>query len=198
MVASPAPGSKLLPASKIRLTFSSTVTDALGSSRPTLSPASPGSWRQTSTATPSSSRRPASGSPLGSRVRVVPAPVGGGDRAGGHQPPEHQPDLVRRAGRARPLASSSCSPSRATSRCRGTRPADRSRTPPRAQAAAAVEPAAGHVPLALSEHTGGAPGGSGSPTQDERDHPGRRDDIRARARHRRRRGRGRRCVARCC
>jgi hypothetical protein len=46
MVASPAPGSTLLPASKIRLTFSSTVTDALGSSKPTLSPATSGKWHK--------------------------------------------------------------------------------------------------------------------------------------------------------
>ncbi|HEY5195651.1 MAG TPA: L,D-transpeptidase [Solirubrobacteraceae bacterium] len=46
MVASPAPGGTLLPASKIRLTFSSTVTDALGSSKPTLSPATSGSWHK--------------------------------------------------------------------------------------------------------------------------------------------------------
>jgi len=69
MVASPAPGSKLLPASRIRLTFSSTVTDALGSSRPTLTPATSGSWHKldshTLEFTPSGF-----GVPLGSQVHV--------------------------------------------------------------------------------------------------------------------------------
>jgi hypothetical protein len=46
MVVSPAPGSTLLPASKIRLTFSSTVSDALGSGKPTISPATPGAWHE--------------------------------------------------------------------------------------------------------------------------------------------------------
>jgi len=83
MVASPAPGSKLLPASRIRLTFSSTVTDALGSSRPTLTPASAGSWHNldshTLEFTPSGF-----GVPLGSEVHVglprsisVTGPAGG-------------------------------------------------------------------------------------------------------------------------
>jgi len=75
MVASPAPGSTLLPASKIRLTFSSTVTDALGSSRPTLAPATSGSWHKldshTLEFTPSGF-----GVALGSRVRLgLPRPI---------------------------------------------------------------------------------------------------------------------------
>lgn len=69
MVASPAPGSKLLPASKIRLTFSSSVTDALGSSRPTLSPASPGSWHNLDSHTLEFSPS-GFGLPLGSQVHV--------------------------------------------------------------------------------------------------------------------------------
>jgi peptidoglycan hydrolase-like protein with peptidoglycan-binding domain len=44
-VASPAPAGKLSPAAPIRLTFSQTVAQALGSSRPKLSPAVPGSWK---------------------------------------------------------------------------------------------------------------------------------------------------------
>ncbi|HEX3874307.1 MAG TPA: hypothetical protein VHW26_09185 [Solirubrobacteraceae bacterium] len=46
MVSSPAPGATLLPASRIRLTFSSTVTDAIGSAKPKLSPATSGSWHK--------------------------------------------------------------------------------------------------------------------------------------------------------
>ncbi len=70
MVASPAPGSELLPASRIRLTFSSPVTEAVGSARPTLTPAIPGSWHKldshTLEFTPSGF-----GAPLGSKVQVV-------------------------------------------------------------------------------------------------------------------------------
>ncbi|HWH10992.1 MAG TPA: L,D-transpeptidase [Solirubrobacteraceae bacterium] len=70
MVASPAPGGRLLPASRIRLTFSSTVTAALGSSRPTLSPATSGSWHKVDSHTlvfaPSGF-----GIALGSQVHVV-------------------------------------------------------------------------------------------------------------------------------
>jgi peptidoglycan hydrolase-like protein with peptidoglycan-binding domain len=46
VVANPAPGSQLTPATKIRLTFSSTVSDALGSGAPTLTPATSGSWHE--------------------------------------------------------------------------------------------------------------------------------------------------------
>jgi hypothetical protein len=70
MVASPAPGGTLLPASRIRLTFSSTVTDALGSAKPTLSPATSGSWHKVDSHTlvfsPSGF-----GIALGSQVHVV-------------------------------------------------------------------------------------------------------------------------------
>jgi len=43
---SPMPGAQLGPASPIRLTFSEPVADALGGSRPQLSPRTPGRWRQ--------------------------------------------------------------------------------------------------------------------------------------------------------
>jgi L,D-transpeptidase-like protein len=43
-VASPAPGTKIQPHSKITLTFSKSVTAALGSTRPPVSPATPGTW----------------------------------------------------------------------------------------------------------------------------------------------------------
>jgi len=43
-VASPAPGSKIEPRTSITLTFSRPVSSALGSSRPPVSPATPGSW----------------------------------------------------------------------------------------------------------------------------------------------------------
>ena len=47
LIASPAPGSNLSPAAPITLTFSEPVAKLLGSSLPTLSPATAGSWRQT-------------------------------------------------------------------------------------------------------------------------------------------------------
>jgi hypothetical protein len=43
-VASPAPGTQILPDTPITLTFSKTVDAALGSSRPPVSPATPGIW----------------------------------------------------------------------------------------------------------------------------------------------------------
>ncbi|HET7760083.1 MAG TPA: L,D-transpeptidase family protein [Gaiellaceae bacterium] len=45
-VVDPAPGTHVAPATPITLTFSKPVADALGSSRPALSPRMPGGWRQ--------------------------------------------------------------------------------------------------------------------------------------------------------
>ncbi len=47
-VASPAPGSSIGPATPISLTFSKSVSAALGTSRPPVSPATAGSWQQVS------------------------------------------------------------------------------------------------------------------------------------------------------
>jgi len=69
VLASPAPGSNLPPASPITLTFSQPVATLLGSSLPTLSPATPGSWRRrdshTLVFTPSGL-----GQPLGTQLRL--------------------------------------------------------------------------------------------------------------------------------
>ncbi len=75
LLATPAPGSNLAPAGAITLTFSEPVATLLGSSRPTLTPATPGSWRETDSHTlvftPSGL-----GAPLGSQLSVaLPAPV---------------------------------------------------------------------------------------------------------------------------
>ena len=43
-VSSPAPGTKILPTSKITLTFSRTVDQALGNHRPPVEPTTPGTW----------------------------------------------------------------------------------------------------------------------------------------------------------
>jgi hypothetical protein len=69
MVASPAPGATLTPASKIRLTFSSTVSSALGSSKPTISPAVSGSWHTLDSHTLEFSPS-CFGVPLGTRVHI--------------------------------------------------------------------------------------------------------------------------------
>jgi peptidoglycan hydrolase-like protein with peptidoglycan-binding domain len=45
-LSSPMPGARLAPAAPIRLTFSEPVADALGSTRPQLSPRTPGRWSQ--------------------------------------------------------------------------------------------------------------------------------------------------------
>jgi lipoprotein-anchoring transpeptidase ErfK/SrfK len=70
LLASPTPGSDLSPADTIRLTFSVPVATLLGSSLPTLSPSTPGSWREsdshTLVFTPSGLAEP-----LGSELRVT-------------------------------------------------------------------------------------------------------------------------------
>ncbi len=69
MVSIPAAGAHISPATKIDLTFSKPVSEVLGSSRPRLSPSTPGRWRETNSHTlvftPSGS-----GAPLDSPLRV--------------------------------------------------------------------------------------------------------------------------------
>jgi hypothetical protein len=76
VVASPAVGSSISPASPLRLTFSKPVTAVLGSATPKLTPSVPGHWRRvnshTLVFTPSGY-----GAPFASRLRVsLPNPVG--------------------------------------------------------------------------------------------------------------------------
>jgi hypothetical protein len=82
-VADPAPGTKITPAGDIRLSFSKPVTEALGSSKPSFSPAVPGHWLQpdshTLVFTPSGF-----GAPLGGHVRMaLPRAVAVSGPAGG-------------------------------------------------------------------------------------------------------------------
>jgi len=69
MATIPASGAPISPYTPIRLTFSKTVSDALGSDRPTFSPNTPGHWRETDSHTlvftPSGF-----GAPLGSQLRI--------------------------------------------------------------------------------------------------------------------------------
>jgi len=69
MVTIPAPGARISPATALHLTFSKPVSEVLGSSRPRLSPSTPGQWREsdshTLVFTPSGS-----GAALGSQLRV--------------------------------------------------------------------------------------------------------------------------------
>jgi peptidoglycan hydrolase-like protein with peptidoglycan-binding domain len=69
MATIPASGAPISPYTTIRLTFSKPVSDALGSDRPTLSPSTPGQWRETDSHTlvftPSGF-----GAPLGSQLHV--------------------------------------------------------------------------------------------------------------------------------
>jgi peptidoglycan hydrolase-like protein with peptidoglycan-binding domain len=69
MATIPDSGTPISPYTPIRLTFSKTVSEALGSARPTLSPSTPGRWRETDSHTlvftPSGF-----GAPLGSQLRV--------------------------------------------------------------------------------------------------------------------------------
>ncbi len=51
MVSVPAAGTRISPATPIDLTFSKPVSEVLGSSRPRLSPSTPGTWRETSSHT---------------------------------------------------------------------------------------------------------------------------------------------------
>jgi hypothetical protein len=86
LIADPAPGADLSPAAPIRLTFSQPVDSVLGTTLPTISPATPGSWRQTDSHTveftPSGS-----GQALGSEVRVeLPRSVSVSQPSGGLAP----------------------------------------------------------------------------------------------------------------
>jgi hypothetical protein len=69
MATIPTSSAPISPYTPIRLTFSKTVGEALGSARPTLSPSTPGQWRETDSHTlvftPSGF-----GAPLGSQLRV--------------------------------------------------------------------------------------------------------------------------------
>jgi hypothetical protein len=69
MVSVPAAGANLAPTGTIELTFSKTVDSVFGSSRPSISPSTPGHWREpdshTLTFTPSGF-----GAPFGSHLRV--------------------------------------------------------------------------------------------------------------------------------
>jgi peptidoglycan hydrolase-like protein with peptidoglycan-binding domain len=85
LVANPAPGATLTPAGKIRLTFSSTVSAALGSGVPRLSPATAGSWHEIDTHTlvftPSGF-----GAPLGTQLHLqLPQPVSATGPSGADQ-----------------------------------------------------------------------------------------------------------------
>jgi hypothetical protein len=69
-VATPAPGTRLAPATPIRLTFSRPVAEVLGDAQPKVEPRTPGRWRQTDSHSlafvPSGF-----GAPLASNLRVV-------------------------------------------------------------------------------------------------------------------------------
>jgi L,D-transpeptidase catalytic domain len=69
MATIPAAGASISPYTPIRLTFSKPVSEALGSDRPTISPSTPGKWRETDSHTlvftPSGY-----GAPLGSQLRI--------------------------------------------------------------------------------------------------------------------------------
>jgi hypothetical protein len=69
MVAVPGAGSRISPASTLRLTFSKPVSEVLGSSHPRLTPSTPGRWRETNSHTLAFT--PAGyGAPLGSHLSV--------------------------------------------------------------------------------------------------------------------------------
>ncbi len=69
MATIPAAGAPISPYTPIRLTFSKPVSEALGSARPSISPSTPGRWRETDSHTlvftPSGF-----GAPLGSQLRI--------------------------------------------------------------------------------------------------------------------------------
>lgn len=83
LATSPAAGTDIGPATPLYLTFSKTVSEALGSSGPTLSPATSGHWIEVNSHT--LEFRPSGfGAPLGSQLNIhLPRPVsvtaGGGD-----------------------------------------------------------------------------------------------------------------------
>ncbi len=191
MVASPAPGSKLLPASKIRLTFSSTVTDALGSSRPTLSPASPGSWHELDSHTLEFSPS-GFGVPLGSRVHIVlPRSVSVTGPAGTNLQSTNQISFAVPVGSTARLQQLLAEQGYLPLLWNPSGHTGRAHAP--GAGGSRGRPAAWKLHVALPEHAGRAPGGLEA-QRGQRDHEGRGDDIRERERDRRRRGRGRGCV----
>lgn len=73
-VVKPAPGTTIDPTTPITITFSEPVQAVLGLTRPTLEPATPGSWKQT--ATNALTFKPSQGYALGQRVTLrLPAPT---------------------------------------------------------------------------------------------------------------------------
>ena len=75
VLASPAPSAALAPTAAIDLTFSKPIAQVLGSTLPTLAPATPGSWREVDTHT-LVFRPSGTGFPLASNVRVeFPKPI---------------------------------------------------------------------------------------------------------------------------
>jgi hypothetical protein len=70
LLAAPKPGVAIAPGRQLRLTFSDTVQDVLGSARPQLFPATPGQWRLLDSHT-LVFQPTALGFPVGSKVRVV-------------------------------------------------------------------------------------------------------------------------------
>ncbi len=81
-VASPAPGSRLLPHTPIMLTFSKSVQQALGTARPPVSPTTPGTWQEVNSHTIEFTPR-SYGYGLGATVTVA---LPGGVRLIGGQP----------------------------------------------------------------------------------------------------------------
>ena len=141
MVSLPAAGTRISPPRTIHLTFSKPVSEVLGSSRPRLSPATPGSWHETNSHTlvfiPSGF-----GAALGSQLHVqLPRSVAvtAGSGAAYARP-------ARSNGRcrpARPCACSSSSPKPATCRSTGSRRGAAVAHTPGAEAQAAVDPPSG-------------------------------------------------------
>ena len=134
MVSLPAAGTQISPATPIHLTFSKPVSAVLGSSRPRLSPSTPGSWRETNSHTlvftPTGL-----GAALGSQLHILlPHAVavtagsgsgsGGGSGGGASAAAAGCARPARSNGRCRPArrcACSSCSPRPATCRSPGSR-----------------------------------------------------------------------------
>ena len=141
MVAFPAAGAQIGPATPLYLTFSQPVSQVLGSAGPRLTPATPGSWREinshTLVFTPSGF-----GAPLGAQLRMqLPHPVA--VTAGTGAPCAPPARSNGRCRRARRCACSSCSPRPATCRSTGSRSATPWRTRPAHEAQAAVDPPSG-------------------------------------------------------
>ena len=158
-VVKPAPGTTIDPTSPITITFSEPVQAVLGLVRPTLEPATAGSW----TRPPRNALtfKPSQGYPLGQRVSLtLPAPTEVLEAGHSQTLRSLSWSVPGRLGRS---AAAAARPSSATCRSSGTPRAAATAATTLAQTEAAIQPPRRHLHLALPEHARRSCARSGAP-----------------------------------